>query len=297
MRLPEARAGAAGTFRGMIRSALLVIPLSLTLLSCAPFAAPFEETPEGEGKAGHPSLAPLDIVTAREYARLVIEIDVVEGAEPAPAALDLLEQGLAELRDGGHLDKPDGIEVIVDDTLEPHEEEGHAYTTEEQRALSKDARDLSTEPGTAYIHMLYLDGHTELDEGDSRVLGYAYGGSYIAMFKESIESACDSSTVLGLLAPALQEEACEVTEAGVLVHEVGHLLGLVNNGLDMVTPHQDEAHGAHDEDDGCVMYWLAERSDAVDVVADRFLNGETGVTPFDDECLADLSAAVEASQP
>lgn len=268
---------------------LHLLCLPLLLLACAPPPA------GGEGQAGHPAVGPLDLVTGRDYGRLVIEIDAVDGKGPAPAAVRLFEERLSELLADGHLDKPGGIEVVVDDVLPPHEEAGHDYTRDEQHALSTSSRDLPREPGVAFVHMLYLDGHTELDEGNGRVLGYAYGGSYVAMFRESIDSACASSTLLDLLTPSLQKEACEVTEAGVLVHELGHLLGLVNNGLDMVNPHQDAEHGAHDADERCVMYWLAETSDAADVIADRFLAGDTGVMPFDDECLRDLDAAVAAN--
>jgi hypothetical protein len=40
------------------------------------------------------------------------------------------------------------------------------------------------------------------------------------------------------------------------------------------------------------MYWAAETPEYTQTLADRFLRGETGVPTFDDECLADMAAAL-----
>lgn len=66
------------------------------------------------------------------------------------------------------------------------------------------------------IHVLYLDGGTDQDSGSGSVLGLAYTGTSFALFKQS----CDATANL-VVSP-------DEVEATVLVHEVGHLLGLVN---------------------------------------------------------------------
>ena len=44
-------------------------------------------------------------------------------------------------------------------------------------------------------------------------------------------------------------------------------LGLVANGLVMVGNHQDAAHGAHDSNDRCIMYWAYEGSGILDALS------------------------------
>ena len=69
--------------------------------------------------------------------------------------------------------------------------------------------------GSASIHVLYVDGSYEDDSGSSRVLGFAYGGSFMVMFKDSITSGCASSSVLALF-PLIRDRICARVEATVL---------------------------------------------------------------------------------
>ena len=241
-----------------------------------------------------PDVDAADIVGGGTHTRLVIEIDVVDGHGPDAAALAAFEDAVEDLIASGHIAKPDGFEVVIDDVLPASGDPDKVWTFQEQIALSEDHRDVAAPAGTATIHMLYLDGHSEYDQGNLAVLGYAYGGSWIVMFRDNIDRSCSSSSVLGLLAPSVAQEACAMTEGGVLLHEAGHLFGLVNNGTPMQEPHQDTEHGAHDTNEDCLMYWLAETSSATDVVANRYLGGQTGIPPFDAQCLADLSAVANA---
>ena len=238
-----------------------------------------------------PDVDAADIV-GDAYSHLVIELDAVEGHGPTAAALTAFEDEVERLIGLGAIAK-DSFEIVLDDTLPANPDPDHVYTFEEQQDLSEGARDLPAEADTAYIHMLYLDGGSELDGSNSSVLGYAYGGSWIVMFRDNIDGACDGSTVLDLLSPGAAAEACSMTEAGVLTHEAGHLFGLVNNGAPMQTDHQDDANGAHCDNEDCLMYWLAETSSAADTVANRYLGGGSGFPPFDDDCVDDLRALAE----
>lgn len=60
------------------------------------------------------------------------------------------------------------------------------------------------------------------------------------------------------------------------MHELGHAIGLVNNGIPMSSPHQDAEHGAHTTNNECVMYWLNEGPSGLrDFVAQYIVSGET----------------------
>ena len=75
--------------------------------------------------------------------------------------------------------------------------------------------------------VVYLKG---LFEGKNNILGVSIGNTrIIAVFKDVVNSV------------NIQDK--EKVEQSVLVHEMGHALGLVNNGLSMMTAHQD-AHQA-----------------------------------------------------
>jgi hypothetical protein len=78
-------------------------------------------------------------------------------------------------------------------------------------------------------------------------------------------------------------------EQATIIHELGHAFGIVDNGVPMVTPHRDTDHGAHCDNDKCVMYYLNEgASDATAFVRDKVLTGNQIL--FDAHCLADADA-------
>ncbi|HEY0356753.1 MAG TPA: hypothetical protein VGC29_11140, partial [Flavisolibacter sp.] len=67
-------------------------------------------------------------------------------------------------------------------------------------------------------------------------------------------------------------------------HEVGHLLGLVDIGSPMQTPHKDADHGSHCNNNSCLMYYASETTDILGLLL-------TGNIPgLDANCIADLRA-------
>lgn len=80
--------------------------------------------------------------------------------------------------------------------------------------------------------------------GDEDVLGVALRGDLIALFRDSIASA---ST------PLISGRSIE---DAVLLHEIGHLLGLVDVALD--TGRADPEHPGHSKNRDSVMYWAVE---------------------------------------
>lgn len=212
-----------------------------------------------------------DFLRDDRYDRVVIEIDWVVGHRPDDAALDHLVDVIAQV-----CDKPGGVEIVLDDEIPS--QGAPAWTVPDGQALEVAWRDRYRDPdsGIAVIYFLYLDGHSSNDSAEGRVLGYAYRGSSLAIFEETIAS---TESGLPLLSSGGVEDA-------VLAHELGHLLGLVNNGVDPIASHQDTAHGAHCDNDRCLMYWAVE----TDLVGGLL---GSGVPDFDADCLADLRAARE----
>jgi hypothetical protein len=111
------------------------------------------------------------------------------------------------------------------------------------------------------------------------VLGVSLGDTgVIAVFKPVVRGAS--------ALPTLQR----FVEQTTLIHEFGHAVGLVANGLSVTSAHHDAAHGAHCTNQDCVMYYLNEgASDALAFVQRRIQGGSSVV--FGPECLQDAHAA------
>jgi hypothetical protein len=232
-----------------------------------------------------------DVVTAAPYRSLLLEVDAQDGVAPTTAALDDVVAALESLVTAGALGKPDGIGVRVDETLPASAEPDRAWSVSELVALADEHRRLPPVSGQLVLHVLAVDGHFVDDTESERTLGIAIGNDQIALFGASIAGACAT------VPPRLQGVVCDLSQASVLLHEIGHAMGLVAGGLPMATPHQDAEHGAHDVDEDCIMHWLADRSSFVTLLADRARAGEAAPSPFCDACLADLTAAQTPPSP
>ncbi|GIW71745.1 MAG: hypothetical protein KatS3mg102_1287 [Planctomycetota bacterium] len=216
-----------------------VLALALALAACGggSSALPGAAAPAAALKPG--DLA-LDYVAAAEYDALLVEVDFVEGLMPSDAALARLEEVLRQ-----RLDKdPERVQVVLD-TVIPRERALPSYDVAALQALARSYRQhwsgRGPEPRRAAMWIVYVPGLSARDAEGMHALGAAFGASEVAVFGEALEL---------LTGPASRE----AVECAVLLHEVGHLLGLVNNGLPMVELHEDPVHARHDAWRGCVMY-------------------------------------------
>jgi hypothetical protein len=194
------------------------------------------------------------------YTKLVLEINAAKGWGPDPQALNILRA-----RIGGVLDKPDGIEIPPVRTFESTKT---TYTMSDIASLENRYRTRFSGKtgGTAVIHMLYLNGSA------SGFIGRAYHASSVVIMAQAASQG----------ATALVSRA--QIEGAVLVHEVGHLLRMVNNGYQSPRDHHDAEHPGHSKNKASVMYWAVEGGS---VIADVF----DGAPPnaFDADDLADLA--------
>ncbi len=107
-----------------------------------------------------------------------------------------------------------------------------------------------------HIHLtiIYVKGFYE---GNANILGIQFSGTPFAfVFKDAIVAAGGTTT----------EQY--YAEQAVTVHELGHVVGLVNLGVPMVSAHEDGAHRGHANNSNCVMYWTVESAqDILSLVA------------------------------
>jgi hypothetical protein len=221
-------------------------------------------------------------IRSTPFSKLVLEIDSVAGQEPHSSVPARIVERFSEI-----LDKPAGIEVVLDDTLPAHDT-GFVWSNEDLDQITTSSFDGDPDSDTLAIHITYLDGQSGGDGENGVILGVAWGWLQVVMFKETIETSCGGLGLIG----ALNEQACEEAEFSILSHEIGHVLGLVDNGLPMVDDHRDPQteHGAHDVDPDCVMYWAYEGQGLFDRIGARLLAGEDTSLPFCQHCLNDLNA-------
>jgi hypothetical protein len=171
------------------------------------------------------------------YGSLVVEVDYPVGRAPDADAIDALVNRLNRV-----CRKPGGVTVVLDDAIPledfPALEDA---TSLENLEISWRGRYADASTGVAVLYVLCVPGGHVDDTKTQRALGMAFGGSSVALFLDATDRGTDVFATTAEM------------RAMVLMHEVGHMLGLVNNGTPMVAPHEDPDHPQHCDDATCLM--------------------------------------------
>lgn len=201
-----------------------------------------------------------------KYEKLIVEIQYVNGYAPSSASVTNLKTFLEE-----RLNKPDGVTVLQSAIPSPGKS---SYTVNDIHEIEKAYRTQHTNGRTLTAYFFFADGDYAGNAGNSKVLGVAYESSSMALFQKTIKDHSGGVT----------QPPVTTLETTVLLHEFGHILGLVNNGTSMKTHHQDEPHGHHCNNQSCLMYYTAETTD--------ILANLTGgnIPSLDAKCMEDLRA-------
>lgn len=203
-----------------------------------------------------------DLLSSNRYTSLKIEIQYMPGFQPDITAINHLTDVLSS-----RLNKPEGIEVIQKEIAAAA---GTVLSAQEVRNIEKQNRTVYTSGNQLGVYFLFTNGKYATDN----VLGIAYQNTSMCLFGKTIH---ENSGGVG-------QASRSKLEATVLEHEFGHILGLVNTGSSMQTAHQDATHGAHCNNENCLMYYAAETTDILGFLV-------TGNIPsLDAGCINDLKA-------
>lgn len=163
----------------------------------------------------------LPFLLGQPYSRLYVEVDRTENVEIPEGVLDELEEFL-----GKYCNKPDGIEIVIDDVIPNSEYKERS--AELVGNLFIDGPAVGNDDKTAYLYVFFYDSSKMGEQPYCRTphVNHAYPSAifYDIDFARIIKDRFARSMML---------------------HETGHVLGLCKN-----TEHGD---GGHCANDGCIM--------------------------------------------
>jgi hypothetical protein len=255
--------GFASRLRWCALAAALLVSLSPLFWGCGPSSSHSTPVLPSAGEGGTVGAKGQDFLSSSTYQSLVVEVAWVSSEAPSDYALGVLQTRLQQ-----RCDKPGGITLVNGKTFTSTQT---VWSVGDMGPLEAQLRQQHTSGTQAAMFVVYLNGGSDQDTPDSQVVGESYSGTSFAIFKDVARKG----------APFVSGSEVEAT---TLVHEAGHLFGLVNLGAPLKSAHLDSAHPFHCTNPLCVMYWEAESSSKT-VTA-----GAKTPDDFDLACLQDLQA-------
>jgi hypothetical protein len=121
----------------------------------------------------------------------------------------------------------------------------------------------------SHFQVYFLNGnYSNGSAPQPSVIGVSLGGTtIIAIFKSVVRST----------GTAPNGPVPKFVEQSTLVHEMGHALGFVNNGVPLTSSYQDTAHGSHSLNEECVMYWQNEGAGNLTSFIQKYMSSSSRV--------------------
>ena len=204
------------------------------------------------GSSGH------DILSDQNYKALEIQINYMPGYAPADTVLNHFKNYLTQL-----VKKPVGINIYP--ALVSPSPVSSPITLDEIVSLEKKIRSSFTRSQTMSIHIMIIDAEYQ----SSDILGISYWNTSMCVFGKTVSKFSGRT---GLVS----KNQLMIT---LMEHEMGHLLGLVDQGTPMITSHKSN-NGAHCNNSNCLMYYIIETNSY----------GNSTVPVLDANCRNDLTA-------
>lgn len=247
-----------------MRLLLLLLILPVFVVSCSKSSTSYVNNP---GSPDYLHTRPVgasarELLASDKYLSLKIEILYMQGYAPDQPAIEHMQAFLT-----GLINKPGGISIV---TKEIPASGKLSMTINDIIDIEKNQRTVFTTGTQIGISIVYTNGTFS----NAPTLGIAYRNTSAAIFGKTLH---ENSGGIG-------QPGRTKLEATILEHEMGHLLGLVDLGTDMQTPHRDNDHGNHCNNNNCLMYFAAETTDILGFLL------TANIPVLDANCRADLVA-------
>jgi hypothetical protein len=265
----------------------------LVLLSCSS-TEEASSSSSGGSSSGAPTAFPTQPSPAKLFSKsvtdVVVEIDYADGAEPFVGAQGQDDKGEGGIADIWGLAKSNitAIFEIKKLTLPMKlsameklaDVEAKNYTEAEILEIAKAHRETIPDETTASYYVLFLNGN--------------YVGADGAVDEERLAVSIGSEGVVAMFKPAILKPAGQqipppaYVEQLALIHEIGHAVGFVDNGVpvgDSNRAHVDP-EGHHCTNTQCAMYNGIDTVQGGAAYAMKFVRYQTSVL-IGQECLSD----------
>ncbi len=177
-----------------------------------------------------------NFLAATTYTSLVVQVNYMQGYEPSQESLDVLKAFLIR-----YLNKPEGVTIYKQMIVGTNQ---RTLSIKDIVSFEKRHRTVFTEGNILSAHILITDGDYNIEE----LLATSYWNTSFAIFGKNVDRYSGGPG----------QVSRTKLMSSLLCHEMGHLLGLVNQGTPMLTDHQDRANGAHCSDNNCLMNFEIE---------------------------------------
>lgn len=219
-----------------------------------------------------------DFLSNDEFDKLKIEIGYVRGFRPTVGAIADLVEFLKERT------FKEIVEVEFKELTSPGKE---TLTLQEVADLEIENRTAFNQGKTLAVYIYFADAPSDSDEPEEDLvtLGAVYRNTSMVIYESTIRNLASKSSIISVA----------TVETATLIHEFGHLFGLVNIGSEMVNPHEgittddagNEVGNKHCDRPNCLMRAELEFSAGMG----KMITARNGQVPdFDIECLLDLDA-------
>lgn len=216
-----------------------------------------------------------------EVKEVALEVDYQAEAEPWTGPLmghgrawDLLVLNIAALFEKGpsrRLAIPTALEHMQPIAPAPAD----SFSRAEIWDIAQQYRDDNSTTERRVLYVVFLDGYLR-EDGEQR--------------PEILGISLRDRGVIAMFSPVMRATS-KLSEQTALIHELGHALGLVNIGLDMISPHYDNTNGPHCDNTDCVMFRVNRDSAMKSLYLGKLNHGKQPVL-FCDQCMMDAESAM-----
>lgn len=249
--------------------------LFLSLLGCSTDALNKEETTDRSANLLAAGDSAVDLLSNSDFDEVVLQIAYAEGYAPSALAVeDLLE--FLTLRT---------FKTRISVEYLPLSASGKETLTLQQIAdLERENRNLYNSDQTLAVYLYFADAPSDTDdpENNTYTLGAVYRNTSMVLYGSTIR----------FLASKVPGITVADAEAATLLHEFGHLMGLVGMGAPEVNSHSDPESENHCQEENCLMQASLKFTTGLGkTMQDRLAKNLTAVPELGPECLNDLRAA------